>query len=377
MVTLFIKTNQTVNNVIIEFIKKNISLADILTGVIISLILWLCTFFWIAIINHRKLKAVGISFRKIEKTNDDNIIFISEDEDEYVNGIQNELIIFNPRKTDVFLNVLELTFPQQQEYKFLEEHYQIYLDEEISKLYVLRINNGSQVLSSNELILEFKLYNNNLGEKDSILKYNLSTSTLAKGDIFVIKKINLAEELTHLLKNHNSNQVYVDLSSKDNKLLSSITLYYRSNENLYQNMVQMGGGLNIEFNQLNIPLIELNNDTLPRKIRYTINTTLKPGENILKWVILINSAMNLSYKVELLNLKNKKICKFHVKNSMISFPNYKFNSEFNSEFAGLLKNHNAEGKISFEEVKKINYDEKLYLSINDIEWNKNLLTMDQ
>ncbi|MTB68754.1 hypothetical protein GKS15_00785 [Streptococcus uberis] len=347
----------------------------IVAHIFLKLINWSDFFTWILtisvssvfyyLLSYRRIKVIGITIKQINKSIKQPISFILRDCKEYQNGVENELVVSNPRN-EQFLHKIEINFLEINDYKYNEDKFQVFFNYRSQEIYIVQINNGSQL--SKQYEIKVQIFSKDLDLY--LINKNVNTKSISSGEICILERISL--DTLSLGKNITIFQkltIKIKSINSDN-LLSILYLRYDYLENDYKLAGSLGAG-SPQSNREAIPVLLLNDryDTGP--YHFTLNKILNNGINLLKWIVLVDFPVKIKYEVILKNIDGKILYKYIVKSTKIKFPKYKFNDPFNREFENILLNMDSD-IITYDEIVERNKEENLHLPINNINWNYNI-----
>lgn len=360
------------NNLVILGLKMLIYL---ITNIFMKIINWSDFFTWILTISisslfyyslsYRRIKVLGITIKQINRSIKQPISFVLRDCGKYQNGVENELVLSNPREEE-FLHKLEINFLEINDHKYNDDKFQVYFNYLKQEIYIVQINNGSQISKKYDIKLE--LFSKELDLH--LIKKNIQTKNISSGDICILERINL-----NILTLENQNTIFQKLTIKvksieNDNLLSILYLRY-DNEDYDYKLAGSLGATSPQSNKEIVPVVLLKESFDKGPYYFTINKILNKGINLLNWIILVDFPVQIKYEVLLKNIDGKILYKYMVQSTKIEFPKYKFSNPFNKEFEDILLNMKTD-IITFREITEMNKEENLNLPINNITWNYNI-----
>lgn len=316
----------------------------------------------------RKVKIQGVIYRKILYKNNGIEKFILSDDKIFMNGVEIECIIENP-KEEILVQNARVEITDVKGLKYVNIINQVDFQQETQKLYFIEINNGSV---ASDKIQKYELRINHKSGKDkndSIYVIRIEGSLLKSGEVSLLTTVDLSENkiLKHFRKcgkGATYNCIELELVSDSNQILLTAEIPFNYHEKQF--MIQgLGVGNTGVYDRKLAPIIELSDEQLC--FDYAINLVLRKGINKCSFYLLANKACQINYTVTLMDINMKPITSIKNQEIKIQFPNYIITHFPNSNFGDLF--YNNDNKIyTLEAIQSLKKE-----CCNTLEINKNKL----
>ena len=335
----------SIKDIIINFISDFIFWIFLIIVVIIS---WLIKKLLMS--KFRKVKINRIDIRNVPKFISGNQIPVYHDSNDFINYVENELVIKNP-KDELLIHELVIDDIEVLDYSYEDTIVQKGFDYPNQRVDFVMFNNGNKCSNQVDYQLFCWYLNRDSNEKILIFEDESKIKNLQGGDIKKIFSIDLTD---YTISKHFSDDfpdfkqlVKLELINKFTKTAESkIEIPYMSSGKCFCR--NLGGGT-VPIDRTIIPIVELVSPYTQKCYKFTINHMLSKGENTFRFNILVDAPISLRYRVKILSNK-KELALYSQKPFFIKFPKYQFAYSTNENISYyLIKNGLDES--DFEDVE--------------------------
>lgn len=298
----------------------------------------------------QKIKIKKIDIRNVPKFISGNQIPVYPDSNDFINYVENELVIKNP-KDELLIHELVIDDIEVLDYSYEDTIVQKGFDYPNQRVDFVMFNNGNKCSNQVDYQLFCWYLNRDSNEKILIFEDESKIKNLQGGDIKKIFSIDLTD---YTISKHFSDDfpdckqlVKLELINKFTKTVESeIEIPYMSSGKCF---CRNRGGGTVPIDRTIIPIVELVSPYKQKCYKFTINHMLLKGENTFRFNILVDAPISLSYRVKILSNK-KELAVYSQKPFFIKFPKYQFAYSTNENISYyLIKNGLDES--DFEDVE--------------------------
>jgi len=316
--------------------------------IIVGIISWLIKKLLMSTFGKVKIKRIDIS--NVPKFISGNQIPVYHDSNDFINYVENELVIKNP-KDELLIHELVIDDIEVLDYSYEDTIVQKGFDSQNQRVDFVIFNNGNKCSNQVEYQLFCWYLNRDSNEKILIFEDESKIKNLQGGDIKKIFSIDLTD---YTISQHFSDDfpdfkqlVKLELINKFTKTdESKIEIPYMSSGKCFCR--NLGGGT-APIDRTIIPIVELVSPYKQKCYKFTINHMLSKGENTFRFNILVDAPISLRYQVKILSNK-KELALYSQKPFFIKFPKYQFAYSTNENISYyLIKNGLDES--DFEDVE--------------------------
>ena len=335
--------------------------------IIVGIISWLIKKLLMS--KFRKVKIKRIDIRNVPKFISGNQYPVYHDSNDFINYVENELIIKNP-KDELLIHELVIDDIEVLDYSYEDTIVQKGFDYPNQRVDFVMFNNGNKCSNQVDYQLFCWYLNRDSNEKILIFEDESKIKNLQGGDIKKIFSIDLTDST---ISKHFSDDfpdfkqlVKLELINKFTKTAESkIEIPYMSSGKCFCR--NLGGGT-VPIDRTIIPIVELVSPYKQKCYKFTINHMLSKGENTFRFNILVDAPISLSYRVKILNNK-KELALYSQKPFFIKFPKYQFAYSTNENISYyLIKNGLDESDFEDVELR----EPSLINTVNSIKQEFNL-----